>query len=64
MKDIISVDGKSVDGSDDHWTVTCPVCESEIEYEGFFDSGELNKCKCGTEFKTRRVWIDDKNYIE
>jgi hypothetical protein len=59
-----SADGHSVDGDDMHWTVACPVCEKEFEYEGFFDSSDVTKCKCGTEFKTRRVYFDDGGYIE
>ena len=59
-----SVDGAIVDGDDMHWTVNCPKCEQEIEYTGFFDSGEINKCKCGAEFKTRRIYFEDGSYIE
>jgi len=59
-----SADGYSVDGDDMHWTVACPECEKEFEYEGYFDSGDDTKCKCGCTFSTRKVWIDDANYIE
>ena len=57
------VDGFSIDGDDMNWTVECPDCQKEIEYAGYFDSEDLNKCKCGCEFKTSKVWIDDVHYI-
>ena len=57
-------DGYSVDGDDMHWTVCCPECEKEFEYQGYFDSGDETKCKCGCTFRTRKVWIDDSHYIE
>jgi hypothetical protein len=59
-----SADGHSVDNDDMHWTVNCPTCERELEYTGYFDSGDINKCKCGTEFKTRRVYFDNDSYME
>ena len=59
-----SADGHSVDDDDMHWTVSCPTCERELEYRGFFDSGDTNKCKCGTEFKTRRVYLNNGSYME
>jgi len=59
-----SADGHAVDGDDMHWTVNCPTCERELEYTGYFDSGDINKCKCGTEFKTRRVYFDNDSYME
>jgi hypothetical protein len=58
-----SADGHSVD-DDMHWTVICPTCERELEYTGYFDSGDTNKCKCGTEFKTRRVYFYNDSYME
>jgi hypothetical protein len=63
-QEIISADGHAIDGDDMHWTVSCPTCDREIEYTGYFDSFDINKCKCGTEFKTRRVYFDDKSYME
>ena len=59
-----SANGYSVDDDDMHWTVNCPTCERELEYTGYFDSGDINKCKCGTKFKTRRVYFDNGSYIE
>ena len=56
-------DGIAVDGHDDHWIVNCPNCEHEFEYTGFFDKDDITKCSCGTQFKTRRVWLDDETYI-
>lgn len=61
---MLSADGHSVDNDDMHWTVNCPTCERELEYTGYFDSGDVNKCKCGTEFKTRRVYFDNGSHIE
>ena len=57
------VDGKSTNGEDDHWIVSCPNCEKEIEYTGYFDAEELNKCSCGAKFKTERVYFEDGSYI-
>jgi len=57
-------DGYSIDNDDMHWIVTCPTCERKIEYTGYFDSGDTNKCECGTEFKTRRVYFDNESYME
>lgn len=59
-----TVHGFSVDGDDMNWTVNCPNCQTEIQYEGYFDSDDENKCKCGCVFKTERVWIDMENYID
>jgi len=58
------VDGHSVNNDDMHWIVNCPTCERELEYTGYFDSDDINKCKCGTEFKTRRIYFDNNSYIE
>lgn len=55
--------GYSVDGDDMHWTVDCPQCEKQYEYEGFFDSSDETICSCGCNFLTSRVWIDEWNYI-
>lgn len=57
------VDGFSVDGDDMNWTVECPDCQKEIEYTGYFESEDINKCKCGCEFYTSKIWIDDLHYI-
>ena len=58
------VDGHSIDNDDMNWNVTCPTCEHEIEYIGFFDSGDVKKCKCGAKFKIRRVYFYDGSYME
>lgn len=63
-KNIKRVDGYSVGGDDMNWTVECPECQKEIEYEGYFDEDDLNKCNCGCEFKTEKVWVDENNYIQ
>ncbi len=59
-----SVIGYSAENDEMQWTVNCPVCNIEISYVGFFDSGELNKCKCGAEFKTRSVDFEDGSRME
>lgn len=64
LQQVRSADGNSVDDDDMHWTVNCPTCERELEYTGYFDSGDINKCECGTEFKTRRVYFDNDSYME
>lgn len=61
--DIPTVDGHSVDNDDMHWTVNCPACGCEIEYTGYFDSSDTNKCKCGNKFKTKRVYFEDGSYM-
>lgn len=59
-----SADGNSLDDDDMHWIVSCPVCEREIEFKGYFDCDDINKCPCGTEFKTRRVYFENGSYME
>lgn len=59
-----TINGFSIDGDDRHWEVECPKCGKDIEYTGYFDKDDLNKCKCGCEFKTEKVWIDMETYIE
>lgn len=56
--------GYSVEGDDMHWTVSCPECNNEFEYEGYFDSSDITKCKCGCVFRTDKVWINDEMYIQ
>ena len=58
------VDGHAIGDDDMNWTVECPECLKEIEYEGYFESSDLNRCKCGCYFLTRRVYFDDGSYIE
>mgnify|MGYP003396539425 CR=1 FL=1 len=64
MEKIKEAEGNSVNGYDDNWTVNCPGCEKEFEYTGFYDSSEITFCSCGCRFKTVKVWIDDKTYME
>lgn len=61
---MVEAEGYSVNGEDDHWTVNCPNCDHEFEYEGFFDSTDETKCKCGCIFVTTKVWINDYKYIK
>lgn len=62
---IPTVDGHAVDGDDMHWTVNCPTCDYEIEYTGYFDSCDINKCKkCSTRFTTSKIWLSETQYIK
>ncbi len=56
-------EGTAVNGCDDRWTVRCPECGREIEYEGYFDPDDINECECGCEFITMRVWLDNEIFI-
>lgn len=56
--------GFAIDNDETHWTVDCPKCKKELEYQGFFDSGIVNNCTCGAEFIIQRVYFDDESYIE
>lgn len=56
--------GNAVDNDDMHWTVNCPECERELEYTGYFDRSDLNKCKCGCEFLTERVEFENGDFIQ
>ena len=56
-------DGRAVGNDDMHWVVDCPACGRKLEYTGFFDSDDINKCECGFEFKTRRVYFDNDSYM-
>ncbi|MEO6707190.1 MAG: hypothetical protein ABIN04_15230 [Ginsengibacter sp.] len=58
------VEGYSIDEDDMHWTVNCPDCDKEYEYEGYFDSSDITKCRCGCEFKTACVWVTENEYIK
>ncbi len=59
-----TTEGNAIDGDDSHWTVNCPNCEKEFEYTGYFESSDITECSCGCKFKTTKVWIDEKHYIE
>lgn len=56
--------GYAVNEDDMHWTVNCPECNSEHEYEGYYDAEDDNTCKCGCVFRTERVWINEKEFIQ
>jgi len=58
-----TTEGQAIDECDDHWTVNCPDCDKEFEYEGYFDSDDITVCKCGCKFKTTKVWINETQYI-
>ena len=59
------VEGTAINKDDMHWTATCPFCDYEIEYKGYFESTDVCICpKCKAKFLTSKVWIDEKYYIE
>ena len=60
----IWVAGTAVGGDETHWKVSCPFCERDIECGGYFDSSEINHCRCGCDFFTKKIWIDEDHYIE
>lgn len=61
---INTIDAYAIDGDDNHWHISCPDCDREYEFTGYFESGEKVKCSCGCEFLQGRLWVDDNNYIE
>ncbi len=56
--------GHAIDDDDMHWTVECPQCDKELEYTGYFDSSDENKCTCGCVFKTERLYLENGGYIK
>lgn len=51
--------------TDDHWSVTCPHCEHECEYTGYFDADDPYKCqKCRKVFTCRKIVFENEDYIE
>ena len=58
------VDAKALDKIGEKWKVECPDCGIEIEYEGFFDYGELYTCECGCTFQVNKLYINENEYIE
>lgn len=56
--------GYAIDDDDMHWEVVCPSCGKRLEYEGYFDSMDINECDCGCSFLTDRVIFEDDSFIE
>jgi len=51
--------------SDDYWLVECPQCGRSAEYEGYFDSSDIYKCRyCDEKFMVDRIVFENDNYIE
>jgi uncharacterized protein (DUF983 family) len=50
--------------TDDHWTVDCPDCGENFEYEGFFASEDVTECTCGCKFRTKRIEFENGDYIK
>ena len=63
-EDILNTTGNSVEDDDMHWQVSCPKCDHEFEYEGYFDSDDITTCKCGCKFKTTKVFFEDGSYMK
>ena len=59
---VVTTEGTSIE--EDHWTVTCPNCQKEYEFTGYFDSGEPIKCDCGVLIKVTRIVFSNGEYIE
>jgi uncharacterized paraquat-inducible protein A len=58
------VDGYALDDIGERWYGHCPECDCQIEFAGYFDSGDTCECpECKTEFKIKKVWIET-DYIE
>jgi len=57
------VEGKALDKIGEHWKVECPECGKELEYKGWFDSGDICKCYCGCKFLTTRIYFENGTYI-
>ena len=55
--------GHSVDGDDMQWTVNCPECNREYKCEGYFESTDIDTCKCGCVYRTERVYFEDGSFI-
>ena len=55
--------GHSVDGDDMQWTVNCPECNREHKCEGYFESTDIDTCKCGCVYRTERVYFEDGSFI-
>ena len=54
----------AIDNDDMHFTVECPSCNNETEYNGFFDSSEVNICpKCKVQFRISKLWMSEDDYI-
>ena len=60
----IPVIGHSIDDDDMRWTARCPECGIEHEFEGFFDSSDTDRCKCGCSFRVERVVFEDGSFLE
>ncbi len=56
--------GHSVDDDDMQWTVNCPECSREYRYEGYFESTDIDTCKCGCVYRTDRVYFEDGSFME
>ena len=56
--------GHSVDDDDMQWTVNCPECSLEYRYEGYFESTDIDTCKCGCVYRTDRVYFEDGSFME
>ena len=61
---MLKTTGTALDKEGNHWIVDCPKCHKELEFKGFFDSSEQNKCECGCIFLTTKIFFDSGDYIK
>lgn len=61
---IQNVVGTSVHGDDTEWRVNCPSCDTQFHFTGYFNSQEIDTCKCGCRFRTVKIWIDEISFIQ
>lgn len=62
-KKILETTGHSIDDDDMRWSASCPQCEREFEFTGFFDSEDVHVCSCGHGFRITRIYFEDGNYL-
>lgn len=56
--------GLALNDAGDEWSATCPQCEKEYEYQGFWDPDDVTKCSCGCHFTIDEVEFDGgKSYF-
>jgi len=55
-----NVTGKAI--TEDNWTVICPRCGKETEYEGFFEPYN-EVCICGCLYHIEKIQFANGDYI-
>ena len=65
MSEVKKTSGIALNDEGDEWTVNCPQCGKENQYEGFFDPDDESTCKaCGTVFVTTHLNCEDGGIIK